>query len=90
MMTPIALPQPIASLQSARLHVASFPCPEGFSSFAWKQLQHIALAVWHAHLSGSTFRGSLNFCRPEFYDMLCQPDGTSIVSPGRIRRYKAA
>ncbi len=89
-MTPLSLPPSIASLEAARLHVASFPCPEGFSRFAWKQLQRTALAVWHAHLSGTPFRGSLNFCRVEFYDMLRQPNGTSIVSPGRIRRYKAA
>lgn len=89
-MRPIAIPHRIASLEAARLHVAAFPCPEGFSRFAWKQLQQTAISAWHAHLGKTTFRGNLNFCRPEFYNMLRHPDGHSIVSPDRIRRYKAA
>lgn len=88
-MTP-QLPLPIRDLETARHHIASFPCPEGFSAFAWKQLQHTATCAWHAHLSGSAFRGSLHFCRPEFYDMLRQPSGEPIVPEGLIRRYLAA
>lgn len=80
----------IHDLSSARQHIARFPCPQGFSAFAWKQLQQTALEVWYAHLSGTKFRGSLNFCRPEFYGMLTQPDGSSIVRNHSIRGYKAA
>jgi len=81
---------PIHDISSARHHIAGFPCPDGFSAFAWKQLQQRALEVWHAHLSGTKFRGSLNFCRPEFYGMLTQPNGNSIVPNHNIRGYKAA
>jgi hypothetical protein len=81
---------PIRDLNSARDHIGRFACPDGFSTFAWKQLQQTALEVWFAHLSGTHFRGSLNFCRPEFYGMLTQPDGSSIVGNCSIRRYKAA
>jgi len=81
---------PILDIEGARRHISNFACPEGFSSFAWRQLQQTALAVWHAHLSGTSYRGSLHFCRSEFYDMLIQPNGGSIVSTGGIRRFKAA
>ena len=33
-MRPIAISNRIASIEAARLHVAGFPCPEGFSHFA--------------------------------------------------------
>lgn len=81
---------PILDIEGARRHISTFVCPEGFSSFAWRQLQQNALAVWHAHLSGIPYRGSLHFCRPEFYGMLVQPSGESIVSSGSIRRFMAA
>lgn len=81
---------PIHDIAGAQKHIASFECPSGFSSFAWKQLQHTALSVWHAHLNGVQFRGSLNFCRSEFYDMLIQPGGSSIVADKGIRRFMAA
>ena len=81
---------PIQDIQAAQLYVASFSCPQGFSNFAWKQLQHTALAVWCSHFSGNHYSGSLQFCRPEFYDMLVQPDGTPIVPQSRIERFKAA
>lgn len=80
----------INSLDNARSHIQGFACPAGFSPFAWRQLQKTALSVWHAHLSQRPFRGALHFCRPEFYAMLAQPDGTSIVHTGAIRGYKAA
>lgn len=89
-MTPIVLSNRIDSVDVARCHVQSFPCPEGFSGFAWKELQRTALSVWHAHLQGTQYSGNLHFCREEFYDMLLHPDGHSIIAPGRIRRYKAA
>jgi hypothetical protein len=80
----------IDSLDAARVFIQGFDCPAGFSPYAWKQLQKTALAVWHAHLSGRPYRGALNFCRPEFYAMLVQPDGSAIVPTGGIRGYKAA
>ena len=80
----------INSLDAARTHIQGFPCPSGFSPFAWRQLQKTALSVWHAHLSHRPFRGALHFCRPEFYAMLAQPDGSPIVQTGAIRGYKAA
>lgn len=80
----------IQDLAGARQYVQGFPCPEGFSQFAWKNLQQTALSVWHAHLTGRPYRGALNFCRPEFYAMLEHPDGSAIVPTGRIRGYKAA
>ena len=80
----------IDSLEAARMLIQGFDCPAGFSPYAWKQLQKTALAVWHAHLSGRPYRGALNFCRPEFYAMLVQPDGSAIVPTGGIRGYKAA
>ena len=89
-MSPSVLPPRITGLDMARQHVASFACPDGFSTFAWKQLRQTAISVWHAHLNGSTFRGSLHFCRPEFYDMLRHPDGSTIIPEGRIRGYQAA
>lgn len=81
---------PIQNIDAARAYIANFPCPEGFSGFAWRQLQQTALAVWHAYLSGSQYRGSLHFCRPEFYRMLQQTDGSPIVQGGGIRGYMAA
>ena len=86
----VATPCSITSPAQARLWVERFARPQGFSPYAWKQLQKTALAVWHAHLSGRPYRGALNFCRPEFYSMLVQPDGRAIVSTGGIRGYKAA
>lgn len=90
MTAPLSLSLRIQDLEAARLHIASFPCPEGFSTFAWKQLQHTATCVWHAHLSGSTYRGSLHFCRPEFYRMLQHPSGEPIIPEGLVRKYLAA
>jgi len=90
MNAPISFPPHISDLDSARAHVQAFPCPEGFSNFAWKQLQHTALSVWHAYLNGTTYRGSLHFCRAEFYGMLIQPDGQPIIPAGQIRGFKAA
>jgi len=84
------IPSHIDSLQAARTFIQGFDCPDGFSPYAWKQLQKTALAVWHAHLSGRPYRGALNFCRPEFYSMLVQPDGRAIVPTGGIRGFKAA
>jgi hypothetical protein len=81
---------PILDIDSARRHISTFSCPDGFSAFAWRQLQQTALSVWHAHLAGMPYRGSLHFCRPEFYNMLVQPGGQSIVSAGQIRRFIAA
>ena len=86
----IPTPLPILDLNTARLYVQAFPCPKGFSSFAWRQLQQTALTVWNAHLSGSVYRGSLHFCRPEFYSMLLHPSGEPIVPAGQIRGYQAA
>lgn len=80
----------IDNLETAKSHIHGFSCPPGFSAFAWRQLQKTALSVWHAHLSQRPFRGALHFCRPEFYAMLAQPDGTPIVHTGAIRGYKAA
>jgi hypothetical protein len=81
---------PIQDLNVARHYVQGFPCPAGFSSFAWRQLQQTAMSVWNAHLTGSIYRGSLHFCRPEFYSMLQQPNGEPIVPAGQIRGYRAA
>jgi len=80
----------IDSIEDARTFIGGFVCPEGFSPYAWRQLQRTALAVWHAHLIRRPYRGSLHFCRPEFYSMLEQSDGTPIVSKGGIRGYRAA
>jgi len=80
----------IQDLSSARHYVQAFPCPSGFSTFSWRQLQQTALSVWHAHLTGAMYRGSLHFCRPEFYSMLIQPDGKPIVPAVQIRGYQAA
>lgn len=85
-----AVPLPVKDLKAARNHVMGFACPEGFSEFSWKQLQHTALTVWHAHLSQRPFRGSLHFCRPEFYEMIRNSNGDFIVPIGLIRRYQAA
>jgi len=83
-------PLPIRDLNVARHYIQTFPCPEGFSTFAWRQLQHTALSVWNAYLTGSAYRGSLHFCRPEFYNMLLHPNGEAIVPAGQIRGYRAA
>ena len=80
----------IHDLAGAKQYVQGFHCPDGFSQFAWKNLQQTALSVWHAHLCGRPYRGALNFCRPEFYAMLAHPDGSAIVPTGQIRGYKAA
>lgn len=80
----------ISNIEAARLYIQEFTCPNGFSSFAWRQLQQTALAVWHAYLAGRPYSGSLHFCRPEFYAMLTQTDGTSIVPSGQIRGFMAA
>jgi hypothetical protein len=85
-----AIISPIQDLASARQYIQSFPCPDGFSAFAWKELKHTALQVWFAHLQGRFYRGALNFCRPEFYAMLVQPNGEAIVPQARIRGYRAA
>lgn len=88
-MTTIAHPT-ITDLAAVRAHIQRFPCPEGFSHFAWKELKQTAVGVWHAHLNGRRYRGSLHFCRPEFYAMLHQPNGTPIVPQGLMRGYQAA
>lgn len=79
-----------ADLQSARKHVMGFACPTGLSNFAWRSAQQTALQVWHAHLSGRTFRGSINFCPLPFYDMIRDARGELIFTAGRVRRYAAA
>ena len=89
LMTTIAHPT-ITDLAAVRAHIQRFPCPEGFSPFAWKELKQTAIGVWHAHLNGRRYRGSLHFCRPEFYAMLHQPNGTPIVPQGLMRGYQAA
>lgn len=81
---------PIQDVNAARCYVQAFPCPTGFSTFAWRQLQQTALSVWNAYLTGSMYRGSLHFCRPEFYSMLTQPNGEPIVPAAQIRGYQAA
>ena len=88
-MKPFA-PDSIKTLDGARAFIQSFDCPAQFSAYAWRQLQKTALAVWHAYLLQRPYRGSLHFCRPEFYSMLQQPDGTPIIARGSIRGYKAA
>lgn len=84
------IPSPIQSIDGARAFIQNFNCPAQFSPYAWRQLQKTALTVWHAHLLQRPYRGSLHFCRPEFYSMLQHPDGTPIISKGSIRGYKAA
>lgn len=83
-------PGHIADITAARAYIMDFSCPSGFSQFSWRQLQQTALAVWQSHLKGTHYRGSLHFCRPEFYAMLTQPSGQPIVSVGRIRGFMAA
>ena len=90
MMPPVNSALDITDLNSAQAHITTFPCPEGFSTFAWRQLQQTALSVWHAHLSGNPFRGNLHFCRPEFYTMLRQPSGEAIIPDGLMQRFQAA
>ena len=81
---------PIQDLASARQYIQTFPCPDGFSTFAWKELKRTALHVWFAHLQGRHYRGALNFCRPEFYAMLQQPSGDAIVPQARMHGHRAA
>ena len=80
----------ITTLEGAQAFIQGFNCPAQFSAYAWRQLQKTALGVWHAYLLQRPYRGSLHFCRPEFYSMLQQPDGTPIIARGSIRGYKAA
>ena len=80
----------IRTLDGAQAFIQSFDCPAQFSAYAWHQLQKTALAVWYAYLLQRPYRGSLHFCRPEFYLMLQQPDGTPIIARESIRGYKAA
>ena len=48
-------------------------------TFSWRQLQQTALAVWQCPPHrGPTYRGSLHFCRPEFY---CHAHPTRAASP---------
>ena len=80
----------IKTIESAQAFIQSFNCPAQFSPYAWRQLQKTAVTVWQAYLLQRPYRGSLHFCRPEFYSMLQQPDGTPIIARGSIRGYKAA
>ncbi len=90
MMASVPHPIRVTDLASARDYISTFACPEGFSRFAWRQLQQTALAVWQAHLTSHPFRGSLHFCRPEFYTMLRQPSGEAIIPNGLMERFQAA
>ena len=67
--------------------VERFPRPAGFSPYAWNTTKRIALEVWKCHFAGRSFRRTLNFMHPLFYQMIQTPEGLSLIMDSHVRRH---
>ena len=69
-------------------YINSFARPVGFSTASWYTLKKWALAVWDSKLSAQTWQYTLNIPCKEFYSMLCDKDGSCIVSDARLLKFE--
>ena len=77
----------ITTLAEASAWVDSFPRPNQFNQHAWQTTKRLALLVWKCHLEHRPFNRTLNFLHPTFYEMIKTPEGISLLSESRFRRF---
>ncbi len=84
-------PLPIRDLNVARPYIQTFPCPEGFSTFAWRQLSNTLHSPFGTPTSRVQHTGDPSISAALNFTICCFiPMAKPIVPAGQIRGYRAA